>query len=247
MRRYRLFYVPDYGNTNMHLFRLNTIGFFLFFSANVSAQIDQNQEGAWYMYMWSHENTESGFGVQGDIQHRNWKTIQDLEQLLIRGGLTWRPQGSAFKYTLGYAHITSGAFGPSNDKSEESRIYQEALGNQRLGNKWLFTHRFRLEQRWVDGQDFRSRFRYFLGLNYPFNKDNLQQGALYLSLYNELFVNLNRDIGNNREVDYFDRNRAYAALGYSVQDNLRLQFGYMWQESKNFGKGQYQLNLIHSF
>ncbi|NBS24838.1 MAG: DUF2490 domain-containing protein [Gammaproteobacteria bacterium] len=48
-------------------------------------------------------------------------------------------------------------------------------------------------------------------------------------------------------MDYFDRNRAYAALGYSVSDSLRLQLGYMWQENRNFGSGQIQFNLLHSF
>lgn len=118
---------------------------------------------------------------------------------------------------------------------------------QTLGRKLFLSHRFRFEQRWVNGQDFRTRFRYFLAANYPFNQDTLGKGAVYVSLYNELFVNLNRDIGDGREVDYFDRNRAYAALGYSVSDSLRLQLGYMWQENRNFGSGQIQFNLLHSF
>ena len=223
---------------------------FLFSASPFSAllaQVDQGQTGAWYMYLWNTENRETGFGWQGDIQHRNWDTTQDLEQLLIRGGFTWRPDNGPIKYTVGYAHITSGAFGPSNDKSEESRIYQEALVGQTIGNRLQLSHRFRFEQRWVDGQDFRTRLRYFLGLNYPINQDTLGEGAVYLSMYNELFVNLNRDIGDGREVDYFDRNRAYAALGYSVSDSMRLQFGYMWQENRNFGSGQLQFNLFHSF
>ena len=220
---------------------------FIFSPGSLIAQVDQGQAGAWYMLMWSHENPESGFGAQGDVQHRNWDFGGDLEQLLIRGGLTWRPEGSAVKYTVGAAHITSGVFGANDGKSREKRIYQEALVPQRLGAKWFLTHRFRFEQRWVDGQDFRTRARYFLAANYPFNQDTLDQGAIYLSLYNELFINLERDIGDGREVDYFDRNRAYAALGYSVQDNLRLQFGYMWQENSVYGKGQVQFNLIHSF
>ncbi|MFT5321702.1 MAG: hypothetical protein ACI934_001860 [Pseudohongiellaceae bacterium] len=229
-----------------NLLQVASLCIFIFPTA-LLAQIDEDQTGAWYMYMWSHENAESGFGLQGDVQHRNWDMGGDLEQLLIRGGLTWRPENSRFKYTLGYAHITSGAFGNSNDKSEENRVYQEALGGQRLGEKMFLTHRFRLEQRWVNGQDFRARLRYFLGLNYPLNQTNLNEGAIYLSFYNELFINLNRDIGSQQQVDYFDRNRTYAALGYSLQDNTRLQFGYMWQENKNYGKGQLQFNLIHSF
>ena len=199
------------------------------------------------MYMWNHEKEDSIFGLQGDVQHRNFDSGGDLEQLLIRGGLTIRPTPGGIKYTMGYAHITSGVFGPSDGKSRENRIYQEALANQVVGEKIFLTHRFRLEQRWVDGQDFRGRFRYFLGLNYPFNQANLGQGAWYLSLYNELFINLNKDIGVGREVDYFDRNRAYAALGYSLSDSVRLQFGYMWQENRQRGKGQLQFNLLHSF
>jgi len=118
---------------------------------------------------------------------------------------------------------------------------------QVLGSKLYLTHRLRLEQRDVDDQDFRNRFRYFVALNYPFNQDSLAKGAIYLSLYNELFINLERNIGNDRRVDYFDRNRTYLALGYSLTDTIRLQFGYMHQESDDLGKGQLQFNLFHRF
>ncbi|MEE4278848.1 MAG: DUF2490 domain-containing protein [Halieaceae bacterium] len=233
---------------------MRSVFFLLFFfvSAVVTpaasqAQVDDSQLGAWYMYFWNTENKDTGFGWQGDIQHRNWDLLGDLEQLLIRGGRTWRPEGSNFKYTLGYANITSGAFGDSDSTSSENRIYQEALGSQVLADRWFLTHRFRLEQRWVDGQDFRNRVRYFLAANYPLNQPTLAEGAWYLSFYNELFVNLEQDIGDGRSVDYFDRNRTYAAVGHSLSNRLRLQFGYMWQENANFGKGQLQFNLFHSF
>ena len=219
----------------------------LFFYSAASAQVDEDETGAWYMYMWNTSLENSNFGFQGDIQHRNWDLGGDLEQLLIRGGATWSPEDSNITYTLGVAHITSGAYGRSDSKSREKRLYQEALIPQRLGDRFFLTHRFRLEQRDVDDQDFRNRVRYFVALNYPFNQDNLGTGAVYLSLYNELFVNLERGIGNGREVDYFDRNRTYVALGYSLSDNVRLQFGYMHQETDNIGKGQLQFNLFHRF
>ena len=217
------------------------------FGPVANAQVDADETGAWYMYMWNNSLGNSNFGFQGDIQHRNWDFGGDLEQLLIRAGGTWSPENSANTYTLGLAHITSGAYGRDDSKSREKRLYQEALVPQLLGSKLFLTHRFRLEQRDVDDQDFRNRFRYFVALNYPFNKDSLTQGAIYLSLYNEIFVNLERDIGNDRRVDYFDRNRTYLALGYSLTDTVRLQFGYMHQETDNLGKGQLQFNLFHSF
>lgn len=217
-------------------------------SSPVRAQaIDESDTGAWYMYMWNHDLANSRLGFQGDIQHRNWDLGGDLEQLLIRGGLTWRPESSTAKFTLGYAWIKSGAFGPSSASSYERRLYQEALIPQMLGTKIFLTHRIRLEQRDVDGQDHRNRLRYFIGLNYPLNQRTLGQGAVYLSFYNELFINLERNIGNNLRVDHFDRNRSYAAIGYSLTDHSRLQFGYMHQETENWGKGQLQFNLIHNF
>ena len=219
----------------------------LFSPLQANAQVDDSQPGAWYMYFWNTENRDTGWGWQGDIQHRNWDLGGDLEQLLLRGGRTYRPKGSRWKYTLGYANITSGVFGDSDSTSSENRIYQEALGGQVLGERLYLTHRFRYEQRWVDSQDFRTRARYFLAANYPLNQTTLGQGAWYLSFYNELFMNLEQNIGDGRRVDYFDRNRTYAALGYSVTNSLRLQFGYMWQENSNFGKGQLQFNLFHRF
>lgn len=209
--------------------------------------VDEGDTGAWYMYMWSVDPDGSRLGFQGDIQHRNWDLGGDLEQLLVRGGLTWRPEGSSAKFTLGAAWIESGVFGPSDASSYERRLYQEALVPQRLGRRVQLTHRIRLEQRDVEGQDPRNRLRYFLGLNYPLNQDALGRGAVYLSLYNELFLNLERDAGGDVQVDYFDRNRSYAAIGYALSNRSRLQFGYMHQETDDVGKGQLQVNLIQSF
>lgn len=211
------------------------------------AQFDEDQLGAWYMYLWNTTLRDSRLGLQGDVQHRNWDIGGDLEQLLVRGGITWTPAGSTIKYTLGYAHITSGAFGPGDARTRERRIYQEALVPQRIGTKGFMTHRVRFEQRDVDNQDLRKRLRYFIGFNYPFNQDTLAKGAVYLALSNEFFLNLEQDIGRNRAVDYFDRNRAYAALGYSLTDALRFQFGYMRQQLDDADKGQLQFSLIHAF
>lgn len=216
-------------------------------STSSHAQIDEDQLGAWYMYFWNNQFENSPWGLQGDVQHRNWDSVGDLEQLLIRGGVTYTPESSNVMFTLGYANITSGDFGSSSSTSSEDRIYQEALLPQRIGQRVYLRHRFRLEQRWVDNQDFRSRFRYALFMDVPLNQTDMSQGALYLSFYNELFINGENDIGDGRSVDTYDRNRSYAALGYTLRDNLRLQFGYMHQSSDAIDKGQLQLSLHHSF
>ncbi|NNC83490.1 MAG: DUF2490 domain-containing protein [Flavobacteriales bacterium] len=211
------------------------------------AQFDEDQLGAWYMYFFSVKFSEEGpWGAQGDIQFRNWDLGGDLEQLLLRGGVTYTPDNAKIKFTLGYGNITTGAFGDSDATSAESRIYQEALFPTLLG-RFHLTHRMRFEQRWVEDQDTRSRYRYMLFVNVPFNQKDLDEGAIYLALYNELFVNGQRNIGDGRTVELFDRNRTYTALGYSIQKNLRVQLGVMRQVTDNWSKDQLQLSLHHSF
>jgi hypothetical protein len=212
-----------------------------------AAQIDEDQLGAWYMYFWSTTIGESRWGFQGDGQFRNWDLGGDLEQLLLRGGLTYSPRSTRAVFTLGYASITSGAFGDSDETSREDRIYQEALLPQTIGSRVYLRHRFRFEQRWVEGQDFRTRFRYNIFVDIPLNREDLRQGAVYLALYNEIFINGERDIGDGRQVELFDRNRLYGAIGYSLTDRLRVQGGYMYQVTDLYSKGQLQISFHHAF
>ena len=216
-------------------------------STSTFAQIDEDQTGAWYMYFWNTTFGESQWGLQGDIQYRNWDLGGDLEQLLLRGGITFSPKNANVKFTLGYGNITSGAFGESDETSGESRIYQEALLPHKISDRFYLTHRFRYEQRWVEDQDFRTRYRYNLFLNVPFNQKSLGKNAIYLALYNEIFINGEREIGDGRRVELFDRNRFYSALGYAIKDNLKVQAGYMTQTTNALSKGQIQLSLHHSF
>lgn len=220
----------------------------LFTSTTLQAQeIDDSQLGGWYMYFWNTTFKESRFGAQGDVQYRDWKLAGDLEQILVRGGLTYSPTNANIKFTAGLAHITTGSFGESSDTFAEIRGYQEALLPHKLTDRFYITHRFRYEQRWVENQDFRTRFRYNLFLNVPLNQPNLLKDAIYLAFYNELFINGERSIGSGRSVELFDRNRFYSALGYSLSDNLRIQAGYMEQTTNTFSKGQFQLSLHHTF
>ena len=220
---------------------------FSMLSLDSPGQIDENKMGAWYMYFWNTAVKNSSWGFQGDVQHRNWDIIGDLEQLLLRGGVTYQPKDTQVKLTLGYAYVLSGEFGSGDATSQESRIYQEALLSQKVGGRLYLTHRFRFEQRFVENQDFRTRLRYNLFFNIPINKKDLQPGAVYLALYNELFINGQRDTGDGNTVEIFDRNRTYAAIGYSVIKGLRVQAGFMQQITDNWEKGQIQLSAHHTF
>ncbi len=211
------------------------------------AQVDGGQLGAWYMYFYDARFDGGRFGVQGDAQYRNFDLLGDLEQLLLRSGATWTPRTGFATFTLGYASITSGTFGAGDDTSHEHRLYQEALLRQRAGPRVRLRHRLRYEQRWVDGQDFRTRLRYALFVDIPLNRAAMERGTLYFALYDEVFLNLEREIGGGRRVDTLDRNRLYGGLGYAVSDTLRVQGGWMLQSTAAVDKGQLQFSLHQAF
>jgi hypothetical protein len=223
--------------------------FFLGLSTYSQAQgPDEDQLGAWYMYFYNTNFKNSNWGIQGDFQYRDWQLLGDREQLLLRSGLTFTPEGSGVKFTLGYANISTGAFGTEVDNPVgENRIYQEALFSNTILKRVFLTHRFRYEQRWVEDQDFRTRYRYNIFANVPLNKPTLSKNAVYTASYNEMFINGQRNIGDGRKVNFFDRNRTYLGLGYVLRPGLRVQLGWMKQTTNNWSKDQLQFSVHHSF
>lgn len=218
--------------------------FFIALSSQAQT-IDEDQLGAWYMYFFNKKFGESQFGIQGDYQFRYWNAGSDLEQILLRTGFTYNPKNTNVTLTLGYGNITTGTFGDNDDTVNESRIYQEALIPQKIGQRLFLTHRFRYEQRFVEGQDFRTRYRYNIFANITLNGTSLSKGVVYLALYNELFINGQLSIGDGRSVQSFDRNRTYLGVGYGLAKNLRMQLGWMKQTTVNWAKGQAQVSLHH--
>jgi len=212
-------------------------------SKTTKAQINEDKLGAWYMYFFNTTFKESSWGFQGDIQYRNFNIVGDLEQLLLRGGITYKPKKADIKLTAGYGNITTGRFGPDNSTTSESRTYQEALFPVQFGNRVYTNHRFRYEQRFVENQDFRTRYRYNIFLNIPLNKAAMEDKTIYLACYNEIFINGERNIGNGRSVEVFDRNRLYLGTGYIIKKGLKVQLGIMKQTTNSSQKNQLQFSF----
>lgn len=211
------------------------------------SQVNEGETGAWYMYFFDYRYKDSKWGMQGDVQYRNWNYGGDLEQLLLRGGFTYRPSNARVKFTLGYGNITTGAFGDDKATTSESRIYQEAIFPVKFGDRFYTNHRFRYEQRFVENQNFRTRYRYNFFMNIALNKKEMEKGTVYLGLYNELFINGQRNIGNGVDVDIFDRNRFYSAIGYVIKPGMKVQLGLMRQTTNSWSKNQLQVSFHHSF
>ncbi|RIW12957.1 DUF2490 domain-containing protein [Algoriphagus lacus] len=123
------------------------------------------------------------------MQYRNHNILGDLDQLLFRTGLQYNLKSGQACFLAGYASITSRSIGEPSSTFHESRLYQKVILRQRLGKIGL-THRYRYEQRWIEEQDFRTRFRYFLAFNIPLNKKELsEKDSFYVQIYDEIFIN----------------------------------------------------------
>ena len=189
--------------------------------------------GNWLIYIGSKQlNTK--WNLHHEIQYRNYNAIGDLEQLLIRTGLGYRI-GSKSNLLLGYGYINSENFTGDYDVQttiEEHRIFQQFITKQSIGN-FNLQHRYRFEQRFVES-DFKTRFRYFLGMNIP-----LKNSKYYLSAYNDIFL--------NGESKIFDRNRIYGGLGYKIGKGIKLELGYMSQVFETASRDQFNIITFVNF
>ncbi len=67
----------------------------------------------------------------------------------------------------------------------------------------------------------------------------MNKGTLYASAYNEIFL--------NAQGATFDRNRVYGGLGYKINNNIRLELGYMNQLFENGNRDQINTIVLVNF
>jgi hypothetical protein len=197
------------------------------------AQAQDSNLGNWLIYIGNKKLNEK-WNIHNEVQYRNYNAAGDLEQLLLRTGLGYNITDNS-NLLLGYGYILSENYiGDTDDKESvnEHRIFQQFTTKQSIGKVGL-SHRYRFEQRFVE-DDFKMRLRYFLGINIPLQNKEDEKNPLYLSMYNEIFLNTKSSV--------FDRNRVYGGLGYKFSKNLRMELGYMNQFFENSGRDQ--INLI---
>jgi hypothetical protein len=203
-----------------------------------SAFSQKSEVGNWLIYF-GDKKINQKFNWHHEVQYRNFNFIGDSEQLLLRTGLGYNLTENNNNIHLGYAYIYSEPYLLNSDEKinfNEHRVYQQFITRQAFG-RFTFQHRYRFEQRWIDNMDFRLRLRYFLSTNVSLNKPQMGDKTVYLSAYNEIFL--------NTEQNYFDRNRIYGGIGYRFSSKLRSEIGVMNQKTNNVSRNQ--LNLITFF
>jgi hypothetical protein len=124
-------------------------------------------------------------------------------------------------------------------QNSEFRLWQQFTMNNNVG-RFKVEHRYRSEQRFTSA-GYRNRFRYRTNLIVPFNKLKVEKGALYASLFDEIFL--------TNKAPYFERNRFYTGLGYQFSDVFSLQMGLLHQfdyrsNTSSVSKNYFQTSLL---
>lgn len=190
--------------------------------------------GNWLVYF-GDKKIKNRWNWHHEMQYRNFNFIGDIEQLVLRTGIGYNLTENNNNVHLGYGFFYNEPYVEgSNDKTNfnENRIYQQFISRQGFG-RFSLQHRYRFEQRFFE-DDFRFRLRYFLSCNVALNRKQMADKTVYLSAYNEIFV--------NTEQTYFDRNRLYGGIGYRFSKLVRTEIGIMNQTTNMVSRNQ--LNII---
>ena len=176
------------------------------------------------------------WSIHTEYQWRRTNGLRNSQQNLLRLGINYRLHDNLAAH-LGYGWIDTAPYGDfplaANGNFPEHRIYEQLSIRQPLG-KWSFTHRFRVEQRWlgkrlpgaeriIDGWTFLNRFRYQFRTQYAAWSVNQKQ--LYVAAADEIFIGAGKNLGTN----IFDQNRIFLLAGYSFNDHFSIEGGFLNQ------------------
>lgn len=165
------------------------------------------------------------------LRRRN-NFVQDMGQVYLRFGMTYLAN-KQLELTAGI--VTPFYWAPEQDVEGQDnvvpqyRFWQQLVLVQPFERLKLY-HQFRFEQRWkrdyIEDSPFKltHRFRYKITAYYPINNYKLVNKTLFLSAYEEVFIQAGKSI----TYDYLEDNRLFLGLGYIVNENLQVQAGYTW-------------------
>lgn len=170
--------------------------------------------------------------------------VKDMAQVYLRFGATYLVS-KKFEITAGIVTPVYWAPDQTADNIDKAvmqfRFWQQFLFVQPLGRAKIY-HQIRIEQRWKRNYEIGSpfklthRFRYKLTAYVPLNHDHLVNKTLFLSFYEEIFIQAGKPV----IYDHFEDNRVFMGLGYILNENFQIQAGYMWTFRHNGGPFEYE-------
>jgi hypothetical protein len=183
-------------------------------------QAQTSDFGSWNIInlKYNHNQQLSFFG---EAQLRSLRFYDDFHYYEWKGGINYKIHRSV-QLTLGagsYQTYREGGDFVLPKNNDEFRLWPQVILSHEIG-RLKIEQRYRSEMRWTSN-GYRNRFRYRLGLAYPFGNDAKGYRPFQLSLNNELFFTDNEP--------YFERNRIQCLLSYKFNRNMSWQLGYLHQ------------------
>ena len=166
-------------------------------------------------------NIDDKWSVFGEAQLRSLKFYNNFHYYEYKAGANYR-LNKAITVSLGagsYQTYKEGGDFVLPKNNSEFRIWPQIIFVQSFG-KLKLEQRYRAEFRFTSN-GYRNRFRYRLGLSYPFGKERNNYKPYQISASNELFF-------TDKE-PYFERNRMLVAFNYKPSKLTTLQVGYLHQ------------------
>lgn len=168
----------------------------------------------------------------GEYHLRRRNGFSDMGQIYMRVGLSYLV-GKYFEVTAGV--VNPYYWAPDPDAPNIDKIVPQFRGWQQFlfvmpFERLKLYHQVRTEQRFrrdfAQGSEFELtyRFRYKIMMYYPLTKPHLDPQTLFLSFYEEIFMQAGKSI----IYDHFEDNRIYLGMGYIIDENWQLQTGFQW-------------------
>lgn len=214
---------------------------------------DHNQIG-WINYFGTFKIAEK-YSIHSEYQLRREHYVSDKQQGLLRVGLNYQANPK-LQLRLGYAWIETYPYGdnPINGLGKdfsEHRIFQMATLNDKI-SKFEIAHRFMLEQRFVgryskpeltveDEYLLLNRFRYMFRIQMPIKGKEIKNKTPYIAAYNEIFIGFGKNVNEN----IFDQNRIGFLIGYRLDNNFRIEAGYL-NQTLQLGREINQRNVFQN-
>lgn len=166
-------------------------------------------------------NYSDNLSFFGEAQLRSLKYYSDFHYYEYKGGIDYKMHKNV-KLTLGagsYQTYKEGGDFVLPKNNDEFRLWPQLIFSQSIG-KLKLEQRYRTEFRFTNN-GYRNRFRYRLGVSFPFGKEKNEFTPFQINVSNELFF-------TNKE-PYFERNRLFFAFIYKPLKSTTLQIGYLHQ------------------
>jgi len=167
-----------------------------------------------------------------ELQTRSNKFFNQFFYYETKGGISYDIANNYTALLGGGRYVTD-----ENDlgltPNTEFRMWEQMTVNSFL-DRVKFEHRYRAEQRWVNGI-YRNRFRYRLSMVIPLNNKKVSPGTFFIGVFDEVFF--------NNKAPHFERNRFSAGLGYQFDRSFSLQLGWLNQYNYSLSSAGAKNNL----